>query len=383
MKPYDVIVAGLGAMGSATAAHCATRGARVLGLERWQPGHAHGSSHGDSRIIRELYFEHPMYVPLVQRAYTRWQELEQKTGTKLLTVTGGLMAGPATSEIVTGTVRSAREHGLPFEMLDAQGIHERFPACCPPEGTVGVVDPRAGHLNPEAGNAAHHAMARTHGAELRFDEGVQSWEADANGVRVTTAQGVYHAATLCLSVGAYLAPLVASLQIPLTVERQVLAWFDPDPGDRTWSAPELGIWAYDNAAGQMSYGFPRLARGVKMAVMHEGERTADGAAVREAADERDLALIRERCGELLPAIRLAPMREMAVCRFTNTPDLDFVLDWHPAHAQVLVSSPCSGHGYKFASAIGEVSAELLLDGETAFDLTPFSLARLRRQGASV
>ena len=376
MNRYDVIVAGLGAMGSATAAHCAMRGARVLGLERWQPGHVHGSSHGDSRIIREMYFEHPMYVPLVQRAYALWEALEEQTDTQLLTITGGLMAGPKDSEIVTGTLRSAREHGLPYELLDARGIHARFPAFNPPEHVVGVVDPRAGHLNPEAGNAAHHALAREHGAELRFDEGVISWAPDGDGVKVVTAQGTYLADQLCLSVGAYLAPLVESLKLPLTVERQVLAWFDPDIGDAKWDAPNCPIWCYDNAAGQMTYGFPRLKRGVKMAVMHEGERSADGNAVREAADDADLALTRERCGELLPAIRAAPMREMAVCRFTNTPDLDFIIDHHPEHPQVLVSSPCSGHGYKFASAIGEVSAELLLDGGTAFDISPFGLGRL-------
>ncbi len=376
MERYDVIVAGLGAMGSATAAHCALRGAQVLGLERWHPGHTHGSSHGDSRIIREMYFEHPMYVPLVQRAYALWESLEEQTGTSLLTITGGLMAGPKDSEIVTGTLRSAREHNLPYEVLDARDMHARFPAFKPLDQIVGVVDPRAGHLDPDAGNAAHHALARQHGADLRFDEGVLRWAPDGDGVRVTTAKGTYVADQLCLSVGAYLAPLVASLRIPLTVERQVLAWFDPDVGNAKWDAPSCPIWAYDNAAGQMTYGFPRLARGVKMAVMHEGERTIDGNAVRETPDDADLALIRERCGELLPAIRTATMREMAVCRFTNTPDLDFVLDHHPEYPQVLVSSPCSGHGYKFASAIGEVSAELLLDGGTAFDIEPFGLSRL-------
>ncbi len=376
MNRYDVIVAGLGAMGSATAAQCAMRGARVLGLERWLPGHGHGSSHGDSRIIREMYFEHPMYVPLVQRAYALWEELEEQTGTELLTITGGLMAGPADSEIVTGTLRSAREHGLPHEMLDARGINKRFPAFQPLDHIVGVVDPRAGYLDPEVGNAAHQSLARAHGAELHFDEGVLSWAPDGDGVKVTTARGTYHADQLCLSVGAYLAPLVSSLKLPLTVERQVLAWFEPDAGHARWNAPDCPIWCYDNAAGHMTYGFPRLARGVKMAVMHEGERHADGEAVREAPDDADLALTRERCGEFLPAIRSAPVREMAVCRFTNTPDLHFVLDHHPECEQVLIASPCSGHGYKFASAIGEVSAELLLDGGTAFDISPFALSRL-------
>lgn len=378
MERYDVIVAGLGAMGSATAARLALRGTRVLGLERWSPGHVHGSSHGDTRIIREMYFEHPMYVPLVQRAYELWRDLEARTGRPLLAITGGLMVGPADGTLVPGTLRSAREHGLPYEMIDAAAMRSRFPAFTLPDGCVAVYDPRAGHVHPDGGNAAHHEVARNAGADLRFDEPLTSWQADGAGVRVTTPKGTYLADRLCLSVGAYLGPLARELGLPLEVERQVLFWFDTPEADTRWLAPACPIWIHEHAAGIVSYGFPRRPRGVKMGVMHDGEIAADAEAVRRTVDARDLQAVRDAVGGMLPDIRTAAVRESATCLFTNTPDHDFIIAPHPAHPQVLVSSACSGHGYKFASAIGEVQADLLTAGTSRFDLAPFGLARLAR-----
>jgi len=381
MKRYDVIVAGLGAMGSATAAHVAARGRRVLGLERWSPGHVRGSSHGDSRIIREMYFEHPMYVPLVQRAYALWRELERRSGRPLLHVTGGLMVGPQDGVLVQGTLRSAREHGLPHEVLDRAGALARFPAFTLPPGCVGVFDPRAGYVDPEAGKAAHLAAAAADGADLRFEEPVLSWRADGQGVRVSTPRSSYLADRLCLSVGAYVSALVPSLRDLLSIERQVQFWLDPEPADARWNAPACPIWVFEYAAGRLCYGFPRLPRGVKASILHGGELTADGASVRSDVRPDEVEALREAAAPLLEAFRAATVREAAVCRFTNTPDLDFLLDWHPEHPQVLLSSACSGHGYKFASALGEVQADLLLDGTCRFDLTPFRLARFSREGS--
>jgi sarcosine oxidase len=378
MTRPDVIVAGLGAMGSATAAHLAMRGARVLGLERWQPGHANGSSHGDSRIIREMYFEHPKYVPLVQRALVLWRELERATARRVLTETGGLMAGPRDGFLVSGTIRSAVEHGLPHEVLDAAAVRERFPAFQPSDDVVAVFDPHAGHLDPDAGNAAHHQRAREHGAELRFDEGIVSWTATNDGVRVTTTRGTYEAGQLCLAVGAYLAPFVPELGLSLTVERQVLFWMDPDPGDAMWNAPACPIWAYEYGPDSMCYGFPRLPRGVKASVMHKGETPSRAEDTRRTVRADEVDALRAAAGSLLPGLRTAPVRESATCLFTNTTDLDFVVDMHPAHANVLVSSACSGHGYKFASALGEAQAQWLLDGRSQLDLSPFALARFAR-----
>ena len=206
---YDVIVAGLGAMGSATSYHLASRGARVLGLERFASGHTMGSSHGESRIIRELYYEHPLYVPLVRRAYELWARLEEDSGARLLHATGGLMLGGPASELVRGALLSGETHGLPAEVLERGEVAARFPAFDPPAGNVAVWDARAGYLRPEACIEAHATLARRAGATLRYEEPMLSWEPDGAGVRVTTPAGEYRAARLALCAGAWTKLLLA------------------------------------------------------------------------------------------------------------------------------------------------------------------------------
>jgi sarcosine oxidase len=352
---YDVIVAGLGAMGSASAYHLAARGERVLGLEQFAPRHTLGSSHGDSRIIREMYFEHPLYVPLVQRAYELWQALERDAGDALLHVNGGLMIGPREGMLVTGTLRSAAEHGLPHELLGPREVHERFPAFSIAEDSVAVHDPRAGFLRPEACTDAHLSLAARRGAELRFREPVTEWEPDGEGVRVRTARGTYAADRLLLTAG---------------------AWFDPPAGaEDPYTPVRCPIYAWEHTPGFIGYGFPRLEKGVKTALMHQGQVSAHPAEVRRAVDDAEVEPLRTALRQVLPQLAVAPVRSSTTCLFTNTPDTDFAIGFHPEHPQVLVSSPCSGHGFKFASAIGEIHASLLTDGRARFDLAPFRLDR--------
>ncbi|HEU0301891.1 MAG TPA: N-methyl-L-tryptophan oxidase [Longimicrobium sp.] len=373
---YDVIIAGLGAMGSASAYHLAARGRRVLGLEQFAPRHTLGSSHGDSRIIREMYFEHPQYVPLVQRAYDLWQALERDAGEPLLRVNGGLMIGPREGMLVAGTLRSAAEHGLPHELLGPREVHARWPAFEIADDLVAVFDPRAGFLRPEACTDAHLALAARHGAELRFEEPVAEWEPDGEGVRVRTARGTYAAERLLLTAGAWSGGLLRGAELPLQVERQVLFWFDPPAGATDPYAPErCPIYAWEHTPGFIGYGFPRLEKRVKAALMHQGEVSDHPGQVRRTVDDAEVEPLRTALGQVLPGVAAAPVRSAAVCLFTNTPDTDFAIGVHPEHPQVLVSSPCSGHGFKFASAIGEIHADLLTGGRTRFDLTPFRLDR--------
>lgn len=373
---YDVIVAGLGAMGSASAYHLATRGLRVLGLERFAPRHALGSWHGDSRIIRELYFEHPLYVPLVQRAYELWEELEMESGEPLMTIDGGLMIGPREGMLIAGTLRSAEEHGLPAELLTPAQVRARFPAFVLEDELVAVLDPRAGFLRPEACVAAHRALAARRGAELRYEEPVLAWEPDGDGVRVHTSRGTYTAGRLLLTAGAWTRELLPGLDLALKVERQVVFWFDPPANDDRYEPARCPIYAWEHTSGYIGYGFPRLEQGVKAALMHQGETFAHADDVRRAVDEAEVEPVRAALRKMLPGVAAAPVRGHAVCLFTNTPDTDFAVGFHPEHAQVLVSSPCSGHGFKFASAIGELHADLLTEGTSRFDLTPFRLERL-------
>lgn len=372
---YDVIVAGLGAMGSASAYHLAARGRRVLGLDRYLPPHPMGSSHGDSRIIREMYFEHPLYVPLVQRAYELWRALERDAGTPLMTVNGGLMIGPREGMLVEGTLRSAAEHGLPYELLTPRQVAARFPAYALADGLMAVHDPRAGFLRPEACLRAHLALAARAGAELRFGEPALAWEPDGGGVRVRTAHGTWLADRLLLAAGAWTPELLRGLDLPLAIERQVVFWFDPPAGDGRYDPERCPIYAWEHTPGFIGYGFPRLEHGVKAALMHQGEVFAHPGEVRRTVDHGEVEPLRDALRQILPGVAAAPVTGSMVCLFTNTPDTDFAIGFHPEHPQVLVSSPCSGHGFKFASAIGELHADLLTGEKPCIDLTPFRLDR--------
>jgi sarcosine oxidase len=372
---YDAIVIGLGAMGSATLFHLARRGLRVLGLDQFSQGHQLGSSHGDSRIIRETYFEHPLYVPLVQRAHELWRELEQTSGMSLMKITSGLMIGPSDGVVVTGTLRSAREHRLPHEVLTPSQVHQRFPAFQLESHLVAVLDPRAGYLDPEACNRAHLEAALAAGAEARFEEPVLEWTPDGEGVRVRARGATYTANRLVLAAGAWNRDLASELRLPLVMERQSVFWLEPGGPRESYEAELFPVYAYEYKMGEICYGFPRLPRGVKASVMHSGETVHDPDSVERNVNDAEVKPLRAALLPVLPQLAEAPIRERGVCLFTNTPDHDFIIDFHPLHPQVLISSPCSGHGFKFASAIGELQAELLTTGKSRFDLSPFRIKR--------
>jgi sarcosine oxidase len=370
---YDVIVAGLGAMGSAAACHLAKRGARVLGLDRFVPPHTLGSSHGDSRIIREAYFEHPLYVPLVQRAYELWQELEQETHEELFLQTGGLMIGPPEGRLVQGALLSARTHQLQHELLDSAGLRHRHPAFQPGAAAVAVWEPRAGVLFPEKCIAAHLQSAQSRNASLRFNEAVHSWRQVNGHCEVQTDRGKYRASQLVFTSGAWLASLLGDLELPLYCTRQVLFWFEPVSRREIFHWQRFPIFIFEHEHGRYFYGFPDLGEGVKVAIHHEGETTTPGTIPR-AVQEEEAQPLRALLGKYLPAAA-GTLRRTSVCMYTNTPDGHFLVDFYPASSQVLLVSPCSGHGFKFSSAMGEVVAQLLLDGRAHFDLFPFRLRR--------
>jgi len=375
-KRYDAVVVGLGAMGSATTYHLASRGRSVLAFDQFTPPHARGSSHGETRIIREAYFEHPSYVPLLQRAYALWHELEQSAGDTLFVATGGLMLGAPDSAIVSGALRSAREHALRHEYLTAREVRSRFPALRPDDDMVAVLEPRAGVLFPERCVAAHLDLARRSGADLRCNERVLRYEAGADGVRVFTAQAHFDAATLIVTAGAWAARLFPDLKLPLQAERQVLYWFEPAaPAPFLPDCCPVHLWQFDGQ--HFFYGFPDMrasagtgtGTGVKVARHHDGA-LVDPDTVDRAVSADEVAAMRSIVRRYLPGAD-GPLRQATVCVYTNTPDEHFWLDRHPTHSQVLIASPCSGHGFKFASVIGEVLADLATTGQSAFDLGLF------------
>jgi sarcosine oxidase len=377
---YHTIVLGLGAMGSATLYHLARRGLPVLGLERFTPAHTLGSSHGQSRIIRTAYFEDPAYVPLLRRAYELWDELQRGAGEPLLAITGGLMIGAPDSALVRGAARSAREHGLAHELLDAAELRRRFPQFHAPADTVALYEDVGGIVHPEAAIAAHLHGAAAAGATLQFEEPVLEWEAAPSGdrVRVTTPRAAYEAERLVIAAGAYAPALLADLGLPLTVQRNVLYWFAPTR-ERALFAPErcpIFIWEADDAP--TAYGFPELPGapgGVKVAFHGHGPLTTP-AQIDRAVHPHEVDAMRAWLAPRMPAIAAGALRATATCMYTLTPDEHFLLDRHPRHPQLLLCSPCSGHGFKMASVVGEIMADMAEHGATAHPIAPFGVARL-------
>jgi sarcosine oxidase len=371
-READIIIAGLGGMGSQVAAELAGRGQRVLAFDRLSPPHAEGSSHGRSRIIRQAYFEHPLYVPLVLRAYERWVELERLSGRRLLTETGGLMIGTVDSTLVSGALQSAETHGLAHQLLEGAEISRRFPALRVSHGTVALFEPRAGILDPEASVSAALDLARGRGAELRMNEPVVGWEAVRGGVEVRSSGGRYRAQRLVLAAGPWVSALLGR-HLPLEVERQVAFWFDPARRPELFTAQRLPIWIWEWEAGHQAYGFPDVGDGVKVARHHDGGRTTIDRIDRNVS-AKEIAEVRELLQRLLPDAA-GTLRASSVCSYTDAPDGHFVVGPLPGVPEVLVVSPCSGHGFKFAPVIGEIVADLLTGRPARFDITPFAVER--------
>ena len=369
---YDVAVVGLGAMGSQTLAALAGRGAHVVGIDRFAPPHTEGSSHGRSRIIREAYFEDPIYVPLVQRAYEGWRRLEAASGCRLLRTTGGLWYGRPDGPLVRGTLRSVAAHALPHERLDAVEMRRRFPAFHTADDWVGILEPRAGVLDPEGAIAAALTVAERHGATIIRDTPVLGWVAQPDHVTVTTPAGTIRADRLVLSTGMWMAELAAPLARHLTVQRNVLYWFDALDPD-AFAQARCPVFLAELSDTRMLYGFPDTGDGVKVALHHHGPVCTPGTVDRNVAPT-EIEAMRALLRDWLPSAN-GPLRATAVCTYTNVPDGHFILDRHPRSERVWVASPCSGHGFKFSTAIGEVLADLALTGSSWLDLAPFGLAR--------
>jgi sarcosine oxidase len=384
MLRAEFLVVGLGAAGAATCHELARRGADVIGIDRYAPPHEFGSSHGRTRIIREAYFEHPLYVPLVQRAYELWAELEELTGTVLYRQTGGLMIGPADGVLVSGAAHSARTHGLAFEELDAAAVRRRFPGLQPDETWSAVFEPRAGMLLPETCIRTLLRLAQGYGARVLTGTGIDGWHVDAAGdVVAHTRAGEIRARHAVFAAGPWLNPVLAAehngnaapLQLPLTVQRQVSCWFQPAPGVHAFRHDACPITIWEHAPGRFFYTLPDIGHGVKAGIHFEGAPVQPDAVDRTVHMSEEMQM-RRLLDDWMPGSAHS-IADANVCLYTMTPDGHFIIDRHPDHERVLLLSPCSGHGFKFVPAIGEVAADVLLEGGSGFDLSPFSLARFR------
>jgi len=375
---YDVIVAGLGGMGSAAAYHLAACGERVLGLERYTPAHDRGSSHGQSRIIRLAYSEDPAYVPLVLRAYELWERLESETGEDLMTITGGLMIGPPGTRVFDGSKESAEKYDLPHEILDAAELKRRYPVFEPTPDTVALFEERAGFLRPEACVKAHLDRAASLGVDLRFEEEILSWEPTRSGVRVETASGGYEAERLVISAGAWAPRLLADLGLPLEVTRQILFWFDPKGGIEPFLSDRFPIFIWEPEDGNSFYSIPAHdgpTGGVKAAFFRADGKPADPEMIDREVHDEEVEFIRSYLARYVPDLD-GDFLYAKTCMYTNTPDEHFVISTHPNYPQVAIAAGFSGHGYKFCSVVGEILADLVTQGETYHPIDLFSPTRL-------
>jgi sarcosine oxidase len=369
----DVVVAGLGAMGSSALYHFARGGARVIGLDRFQPPHTMGSSHGDSRIIREAYYEHPLYVPLVHRAYELWHELEVNSEDHIYRKTGGLMLGPPDGPLLTGSLASVREHGIPHQMLSAAEVVSRWRGLTPPDGFVGLWEERAGMLFPERAIATHLRLATALGADVRTDTTVLSWERSGDDLLLATDRGEIQTRHLVLALGPWISQHLKSRAPVFTVERQQFHWFAPASGYGDLGPEKYPVALWEHWPGGLFVTLPDAGKGVKIDIHHEGE-TANPDTVSRVTTPAEESAVRALLAKFFPAAN-GRLRASTVCLYTNTPDRHFVIDWLPEDPAVLVLSPCSGHGFKFSSVVGEVAADLVLHGRSRFDLAPFALNR--------
>lgn len=379
-KHYNVIVVGVGGMGSATVYELARRGKRVLGIERFDIPHEMGSSHGYTRIIRLAYYEDPSYVLLLLRAYQLWREIQQHVGEQLLYITGSIDAGPPDSWVFKGSLRSALEHNLPHEVLTSAELSRRFPGYRLPHETMALFQPEGGFLVPERCIVSYVQAAQALGAEIHGRERVLGWEPRGEGVRVWTSRDTYEADRLVITAGAWNSQLVDVLTGLLEPERQVLAWLQPTRPE-LFAPDRFPVFNLLVEEGRY-YGFPiHGVPGFKFGRYHHLEEVVDPELVEREPTERDEAILREFADRYFPEGN-GPTMALKQCMFTNTPDHHFIIDVHPHYPQVSFTSPCSGHGFKFASVIGEIMADLAERGETRHNISFFRLDRFAGHGSA-
>lgn len=377
---FDAIVIGVGSMGSATCYHLAKRGLRVLGLEQFDIPNTLSSHHGQTRIIRKAYGESPRYVPLLQRAYENWQALERETGTRVYYQTGLVYFGAPESPFLQTVQESSARFGIRLNSLDTAERARRFPQFKLPDHFLMLEEPEAGFLVPERCIKLMAEGAQKHGAKIHSRETVRGWKPVSNGIAVTTDRGTYHARKLVVTAGPWAGKLLPALADTLRVTRQALAWVRP-PKEDDFSLGRFPCWMYE-VGDKCYYGFPILPEdefgasdGLKLALHYPGDPVSDPARVNCDTTPADTAPLHDFLNEYMPGGQGA-ISQTKVCLYTNTPDADFILDFLPGHGtDVVVGCGFSGHGFKFASAVGEVLADLAVDGRTHLPVDFLGLGR--------
>jgi sarcosine oxidase len=373
LPEHDVIVVGLGAHGSATLYQLAKRGISAIGIDRFNPPHEMGSTHGETRGTYEagaLGSAH--HVPFSRRTIELWRELERDSGIELLTQDGILIMAGEDSELFRSTLKASTDTGSQFEVLDAGAIHARFPTLVPEDDVVAVYQPKGGVMRVEPTIGLQLQLALQHGATIRANEPVVGWTASESGVEVVTTQDTYRGGKVIFALGAYLPELV-DLPVPITAERQLFAWWKPRTHADNFALGRVPVWMLEKPTHEIIYAFPDIGTGVKTGTHFEGTVT-DPETVDRSVTDADLETLRTLLATIQPDVMGEYLRGV-VCLYTCTPDRDFIVDVHPNHSNVIVACICNGQGFKYSAAFGETLAQLAIEGRTDLDISPWSLAR--------
>lgn len=381
MAPFTVVVIGLGGMGSAAAASLARRGCRVIGLERYWPTHDHGSSHGESRAFRLAYYSDPAHVPFAQEALSLWQQLERDSDTELLTPCDGVIVAPDGSQELAAAQTVAEQLGVPYEILTATEVSRRWPSLTPPSASLTFVDRSQGIIRPEAAVSANLRLAAKYGAELHFNTPVDAWSTNADGVVVDTPNGRFTGDHLVITPGAWATEILEAPAIPISVERFVQVWVRPAADLASFAAERHPRFTFEGEGGRVASGFPLLPGQslIKTAFIKgpEASTPADPYTFGRYASPDEAERVIDFMSQLIPALRGQPAERSRACISARTPDDNFVVGPHPDHANVTIGAAFSVHGFKFVPIVGEILADLAVDGSSKYATDVFAPTRFR------
>ncbi|MFO1021899.1 MAG: N-methyl-L-tryptophan oxidase [Planctomycetales bacterium] len=373
MATYDAIVLGVGGIGSSALAHLASRGLHVLGIDRFPTAHDRGSSHGETRLIRQAYYEHPDYVPLLKRAYALWSDLEHQSGRKLYFESGVLQVGLESGSVIPGILASALQHKLLVEEISPAEVERRFPGYRVPEPLRAVFEPQAGFLRVEDCIRAYVVAAVEKKADLLINESVKSWRPVGKNIEVVTDHGKHEAGALIITAGSWAGELLSDLGLPLEVLRKSVYWYETDTPNYRLDRGQPGF-IYETPEGNF-YGFPEIdSFGVKIGEHTRGLPVSDPLNVGREEDAEETARIQAFLKRHLPQVSARKKRFMT-CLYTLSSDRRFIVDRHPEYANVSYVAGLSGHGYKFASVLGEILADWTTTGRTSLSVEFLSAKR--------
>lgn len=365
---FDVIIIGTGAMGSSASHYLSDNNLKVLAIDQFTPPHNNGSSHGETRIIRSSYYEHESYVPLIKESFKLWNDLQKKTDLPILEMTGGLMIGKENSELFEGSKTSAELHNLNHKIISNKDIKENFPQFITNNNELALLEKDAGILFPE--NCIKTFLDNSN-IDFAFNEKVIQINQNKSNIEIITDKNNYKTKKLIISAGAWINKLLPELNLPIKIERQVLFWFKTN--NNKFSKEKFPIFLYEYEKDKIFYGFPDIGNGFKVA-FHQTNNFIDPDLIEKEVNNKEIDKIKNTLKEFMN-LDSFDILKTDVCMYTKTQDTHFIIDYYPDNKNIIIASPCSGHGFKFASVIGKILSDMCIGNKINFDLNLFKISR--------